>query len=116
MYRESIHKRIESIKKDKEKEFAIDTSEYYELEMYQVPLKLFKNLVLLSDGKKKEWIYPTVYSKCLAFELIYVIVKRTGWVLKYLSDFTYIIKEELFKILLKNFETTNDFIMGNSLV
>jgi len=77
-------------------------------------LKLFKNLILLSDGKRKEWIYPTLFSKSLALELLSVIISRTGWVLKYLKDFTNLIKDDFYKILKKNFETTNDYILGNN--
>lgn len=77
-------------------------------------MKLFKNLILLSDGKRKEWIYPTLFSKSLALELLSVIISRTGWVLKYLKDFTNLIKDDFYKILKKNFETTNDYILGNN--
>jgi len=71
-------------------------------------------LILLSDGKRKEWIYPTLFSKSLALELLSVIISRTGWVLKYLKDFTNLIKDDFYKILKKNFETTNDYILGNN--
>ena len=112
LYRSSVDKMIENIRKSKE--FEIDTSEYKDFDLYQVPLKLFKNLVLICDGKKKEWIAPSLFSKCLALELLSVIFSRNGWVLKYLKDFTNVIKDDFFKILMKNFETTNDFILGKN--
>ena len=110
-YRESIDKIISTIRQS-HKDFEINTSEYEDLDLYQVPLKLFKHLIQLSDGRRKEWITPTIFSKSLALELISVVINRAGWVLKYLKDFNILIKEELFKILKKNFETTNDFILG----
>jgi hypothetical protein len=44
---------------------VIDLEEFTCVEIYQISLKIFKDLILIAEGKKKEWIASSVYSKCL---------------------------------------------------
>lgn len=90
----------------------IDLSEFTSFEVYQTSLLVFKNLIQISEGKKKEWITPTTYSKCLALELIAGIICQSGNLFKYLPEFLEAITNDLHKIIKKNFEITNDYIMG----
>ena len=100
---------IEEIKINPE---DIDISELTQFEIYQSSLLVFKNLILIAEGKKKDWISSNIYSKCLGFELLSGVVCQSGWVIKYLPDFTDLIKTDLHKILKKNFESTNDYAIG----
>jgi len=93
----------------------IDLTEFTSFEIYQTSLSVFKNLILICDGKKKEWVVPTIYSKCLGIELLAGIICQTGNLFKYLPEFLEGITNDLHKLLKKNFDTTNDYIMGNKL-
>jgi len=87
------------------------------LELYQCPLNLLNNLILIVEGKKKEWIVtPTIFTKCLGLELISGIIDQSGEILKYMPEFRDLIENSLVKIIKKNFETTNDYIMGNTIL
>ncbi len=55
----------------KESELLIDLEEFTCVEIYQISLKIFKDLVLIAEGKKKEWIASSIYSKCLGIKNIY---------------------------------------------
>lgn len=90
----------------------IDLSDYSSFEICQTSLAMFKNLILIADGKKKDWIASSIYSKCLGLELLAGVVCQTGFVLKYLPEYIDVIKNDLQKIIKKNFEITNDYIMG----
>ncbi len=90
----------------------IDLSEFTSFEVYGTSLSIFKSLVQVSDGKKKEWISPNTYSKCLALELLSGVICQSGNLFKYLPEFMDVIKNDLYKIIKKNFEVTNDYIMG----
>jgi hypothetical protein len=103
---------IDDVPINKEKNDEIDLSEFTNFEIYQTSLALFKNLILITEGKKKEWISVTIYSKCLGLELLSGVIRQTGWVLKHLPEFLELIKNDLYKIVKKNFEITNDYIMG----
>ena len=93
----------------------IDLSEFTSFDIYQTCLSVFKNLILITDGKKKDWVLPTIYSKCLGLELLAGVLCQTGNLFKYLPEFLECITNDLYKIVKKNFETTNDYIMGNKL-
>jgi hypothetical protein len=55
----------------KESEIIIDLEEFTCVEIYQISIKIFKDLVLIAEGKKKEWIASSIYSKCLGIKYIY---------------------------------------------
>lgn len=90
----------------------IDLSDFYSFEVYQTSLAVFKSLISIAEGKKKEWIVPTTYSKCLAIELLSGVICQSGNLFKYLPEFLDLIKTDLFKTVKKSFEITNDYIMG----
>ncbi len=85
-------------------------------EIYQITLKLLKNLICIAEGKKKDWVSNNIFSKCLAIELISGIVCQSGYVMKYLPEFNEIIKTELLRIIKKSIDSTNDYITGNSIL
>lgn len=100
---------IESIKIKLEE---IDLSEFTSFEIYQTSLAIFKSLILIAEGKKKDWIASSVYSKCLGLELIAGIICQSGFVIKFIPEFTNLIKTDLHRIIKKNFESTNDYAIG----
>lgn len=93
----------------------IDLSEFFNIQIYITSVSVFKNLVQILEGKKKEWIQPNVYSKVLALELLSGIIDQSGWVLSYLDEISHVVTDELIKIMSKMFETTNDYITGMKL-
>ena len=67
VFKESDKKEIDiNVKND------IDLEEFTSVEIYQISLKIFKDLILIAEGKKKEWIAPTIYSKCLGIRNIII--------------------------------------------
>lgn len=54
----------------KDIEQIIDLEEFTCVEIYQISLKIFKDLVLIAEGKKKEWIAASIYSKCLGIKFL----------------------------------------------
>lgn len=105
---ESLAK-IEAIKIKAEE---IDLSEFTAFEIYQTSLAVFKSLISIAEGKKKDWITSSVYSKCLGLELIAGVICQCGFVLKYIPEFVNLIKNDLYKIIKKFFESTNDYAIG----
>lgn len=93
----------------------LDLSEFYNVEVYITSLSTFKVLIQLLEGKRKELIYPSIYSKSLVMELLAGIIDQAGFTLSYLEEFTTIIENDVIKILTKSFETTNDYITGMKL-
>ena len=91
----------------------IPSQEFEDKEIYQIATKLFKLLVSIADGKRKDLIQINIYSKSLAIELISGIIEQSGFVMRFFPEIIEVIKNELSKIIKKNFETTNDYIMGN---
>ena len=110
LYSDSIS--LKKIKNLKIKNDEIDLSDFITFEIYETSLSVFKNLILISEGKKKDWIASSVYSKCLGMELIAGIICQSGWVMKFLPQYVNLIKTDLFKIIKKNFETSNDYAIG----
>ncbi len=90
----------------------IDLTEFTSFEIYQTSLAIFKILIQIAEGKKKDWIASSVYSKCLGLELIAGVICQSGFVIKYIPEFVNLIKTDLHKIIKKNFESTNDYAIG----
>jgi hypothetical protein len=91
---------------------SIDLSEFTSIDIYITSLSVFKNLLLIAEGKKKDWIASSIYSKCLGLELLSGVISQTGWLFKYLPEFVEIIKTDLFKIIQKYFESAPDYVTG----
>ena len=90
----------------------IDLNEFFHFEVYNTSINVFRILIEVLEGKKKEWIYPSIYSKALALELLAGIIEQSGYVLKYIEEFYIIIETDLIPIILKAYESCNDVMTG----
>jgi len=90
----------------------IDISEFTNFDISKTSLAIFKSLIQVAEGKKKDWITSSVYSKCLGLELIAGVICQSGSVIKFIPEFTSLIKTDLHKIIKKSFESTNDYAIG----
>ena len=73
---------------------------------------LIKNLEDIIEGKKKEWITPSLYSKCLGLELFASIVENFSNLFLKEEKLLNIIKEEISGLLIKILSITNDALIG----
>ena len=93
----------------------IDLTEFFNVEVYNTSISVFKTLMLVLEGKKKDWILPNLYSKALAIELLSGIIEQSGYVILFIEELNISITQELIKLLHKTFETANDYITGMKL-
>jgi hypothetical protein len=67
-----------------------------------------KNLIDIIDGKKKEWIMPTIYSKSLGLELISSIIENFDNLFLKEEKLIKIIDDEISRLLKRTLTITND--------
>ena len=71
-----------------------------------------KNLIDIIDGKKKEWIMPTIYSKSLGLELISSIIENFDNLFLKEEKLIKIIDDEISHLLKRTLTITNDALIG----
>lgn len=77
---------------------------------------LIRELIEISEGKKKEWILPSIYSKCLGLELLCNFVSNSSSLFKEIEEYGNLIKNEIFNLIQKTLPSTNDLIVGAKLI
>lgn len=77
---------------------------------------LIRDLIEISEGKKKEWILPSIYSKCLGLELLCNLVSNSPTLFKEIEEYGNLIKNEIFNLIQKTLPITNDSIVGVKLI
>ena len=73
---------------------------------------LIKNLIEIIEGKKKDWIIPSIYSKCLGLELISRIIENFSDLFLKEEKLIKTVVEEISHILKKSLTITNDPLIG----
>ena len=73
---------------------------------------LIKNLIEIIEGKKKDWIIPSIYSKCLGLELISRIIENFSDLFLKEEKLIKTVIEEISHILKKTLTITNDPLIG----
>lgn len=90
----------------------LDFIEYTNVDVYSASLSLFKILLELLEGKRKDLIYPSTYTKCLSLELLAGIIEQAGTSIVYLKDFMELVHSQLLPQLKILFESNLDYILG----
>ncbi len=71
-----------------------------------------KNLIEIVEGKKKEWIIPSIYSKSLGLELIASIIENFSNLFLKEENLLKIIEEDVYNLIKKTLSMTNDALIG----
>ncbi|MCQ2815941.1 MAG: hypothetical protein MJ252_01625 [archaeon] len=71
-----------------------------------------KNLLEIIEGKKKDWINPTVNSKCLGVELLINLIQGGNIIFKDEKYFKGFLEKEVSELINKILNTTNDSPLG----
>ena len=74
-------------------------------------ISFIKVLIEIGEGKKKEWVQNTIYSKCLGIELLCQFITNFKSNNKNNDIFTFI-ENEAFALVLKILPITNEYLTG----
>ena len=75
-------------------------------------LTILNIIIDLIDGKKKEWISPSIYSKGLGLELMSCLIETYPNKFIEEKELNKIIKEDISTLIAKIYQITNDFLIG----
>ena len=79
-------------------------------------IEIIKTLLEIAEGKKKEWIAPSMYSKCLGIELLSTAILTSSNLFLENEECSNVIKNEILNVIQKNLPITNDLIVGAKLM
>ena len=82
---------------------------YEEREMFKSLYNIFKIACDLSEGKKIENVYKSIYTKCLGYEIISLLIKKTKSLFIYFPSIMSRINDSLHQELLKRFGKAYDY-------
>ena len=82
---------------------------YEESEMFKSLFIIFKTACDLSEGKKVENVYKSVNTKCLGYEIISLLIKKTNSLFIYFPAIMSRINDSLHQELLKRFGKAYDY-------
>ena len=110
----------EEIKEEKDEKEKLKDNNYFiepkfNLEEYEMN-ELFKSLFIifktacdLSEGKKIENVYKSIYTKCLGYEILTSLIKKTNNLFIYFPSIMSRINDSLHQELLKRFGKAYDY-------
>ena len=78
----------------------------------EIANNFIKNLVEIIEGKKKEWIIPSIYSKSLGLELLSLIIDNFDNLFLKEEKLIKIIDDEISHLLKRTLTITNDALIG----
>ena len=78
----------------------------------EIANNFIRNLVDIIEGKKKEWIIPSIYSKSLGLELISLIIESFYHLFLKEEKLMKIIDDEVSHLLKRTLTITNDALIG----
>ena len=79
-------------------------------------IEIIKTLLEIVEGKKKEWIAPSMYSKCLGIELLSTAILTSSNLFIESEECANVIKNEILSVIQKILPITNDLIVGAKLM
>ena len=82
---------------------------YEEIEIYKSIFYIFNIACDLSEGKKIEKVYKSIYTKCLGYEILSFLIKKTKSLFIYFPSIISRINESLHQELLKRFGKAYDY-------
>ena len=82
---------------------------YEESEMFKSLFIMFKTACDLSEGKKVENVYKSIYTKCLGYEIISSLIKKSNSLFIYFPSIMSRINDSLHQELLKRFGKAYDY-------